>query len=84
MSLFRRTPPRTVPSVSGVFHSDPANPPPPPADAKAIEIRNSSNEIIAYAWVVSRNADEAFYNNAWAHLSRCDTAIPSSDLRLVP
>lgn len=81
------TPPRSVPPVApdvrGVFEANPLNPPTPPSDAKAVEIRDSSDHLIGYSWVIGEHADEHFYAVTWTYLDHRDPATPPSGPRLL-
>lgn len=54
--------------IPGVYRADPSHPPQPPRDAKAIEIRDASDRVIGYAWVIAEHADDAFYAASWAYV----------------
>ena len=85
MSQSRSTP--TEP-VRGVFVADPNQPPVPPPGARAVEMRGSQGEFIAWVMVPGEQADEFFYTRMWTYLSHRDP-LPASEvspvsLRLLP
>lgn len=78
----RSTPPSPRVSVRGVFNSDPLNPPPAPAGAEAIEIRDADGQTIAFVWVAPGYAGERFHRDAWDWLET-HTAPTTSPLHII-
>lgn len=74
----------SVSPISGVFDADPIDPPAPPLDARAIEIRDATGRVIAYAWVIRDHADDRLKRTAYSWLDEHDVTPLSGRPRLVP